>query len=274
MEKEKEEQPPPISFSRIQEEVIRTRRIYHKEDFSEEPSDSIISRLLKEARKRLKQEEEKKIKERFEKRPDEHKLIYTKESLMNDIIQTLKNEKKCEKSSIEKHKKYVNSKGNLKSSKKKVLDELGVQIRNMGKWDKSAKKEIEGNPSFHKDYEACLDAVLKAAKSGFNDHPFVEGWIESLRVLGRRDILTKTRTSRSRILEKGIKRPMSPDEIKLYIRVDDLHEESSDYSRYKIYEKVKEEGLYKGSYVSFNKWLSRNDIEIEQKRGRLKRPVS
>ena len=265
MEKEKEEQSPPISFSRIQEEVIRTRRIYHKEDFSEEPSDSIISRLLKEARKRLKQEKEKEIKERFEKLPDEHKLIYTKESLMNYIIQNPKNEKK--------HEKYVNSKGNLKSSKKKVLDELGVQIRNMGKWDKSAKKEIEGNPSFHKDYEACLDAVLKAAKSGFNDHPFVKGWIESLRVLGRRDILTKTRTSRSRILEKGVLRPESLDEYDecdLYNRVRDL-EKNSDYSRYTIYKIVKKEGLYKRSRVSFNKWLSRNGIAIEQKRGPRKK---
>ena len=179
------------------------------------------------------------------------------------------------------HKSYIEelkNRGLFSRKLKLALEELMYSYEGLSQYhgrslEKMEKELTSYNLQSFKDFWKVIRKVYRLspidpATGQPLYHPLVAEWIKTYRTLGFREVL---RMRDKRVLEKGIKRPMSPDEIKLYIRVDDLHEESSDYSRYKIYEKVKEEGLYKGSYVSFNKWLSRNGIAIEQKRGPRKK---
>lgn len=63
--------------------------------------------------------------------------------------------------------------------------------------------------------------VLRLARHGVRNHPLVAGWLENLRILGQRALLRKARAG----LEKGVRRPISPQELDLWYAIDTRREQ-------------------------------------------------
>jgi len=172
---------------------------------------------------------------------------------------------------VHQHQEWLKyNKKRLTRIQRQVLDDLEDDFQ--GLWEYAGlslhKIDRKDGSKRHEFIELCdrMDGlIMKAARLGLKDHPWVKERIRTYRGRGERNLLRRAKQG----LEKGVRRPNSQEEMEMFSEIYRLSRERR-LSLRSIYKNLHEKRTapYRGSWQAFQKWCERHNVQELLRKGR------
>lgn len=119
----------------------------------------------------------------------------------------------------------------LSRAQLRALEEVKDTLGGLMRWHGKTHEEIEKDrEDFYLCYADYTKAMLRAIRAGLSDHPLVKPWLVAQRAVGNRDTLRRARSG----VEKGIKRPWTKADVRLWDEIRRLAEEHEEQEGAKL----------------------------------------